>query len=40
MVAGPTTCYSNRQTHPEFCLPESDPTTFTGVLDAYISAID
>jgi hypothetical protein len=32
--------FQSWQTHPEFCLPESDPTTFTGVLDAYISAID
>jgi hypothetical protein len=24
--------------YPTFCLPETDPTTFTGVLDAYISA--
>jgi hypothetical protein len=26
------------ESHPVFCLPESDPTTFTGVLDAYIEA--
>ena len=24
--------------HPQRCLPESDPTTFTGVIDAYINA--
>jgi hypothetical protein len=24
--------------HPQFCLPETDPFTFTGVLDAYIDA--
>ena len=32
--------FQSWQPHPEFCLPESDPTTFTGVLDAYIGAID
>ncbi len=25
---------------PEFCLPETDPTSFTGVLDSYIQATD
>ena len=32
--------FQSWQPHPVFCLPESDPTTFTGVLDAYIGAID
>jgi hypothetical protein len=30
--------FQSWQPHPMFCLPESDPTTFTGVLDAYIAA--
>ena len=30
--------FQSWMTHPVFCLPESDPTTFTGVLDAYIDA--
>jgi len=30
--------FQSWQPHPEFCLPETDPTTFTGVLDAYINA--
>jgi hypothetical protein len=30
--------FQSWQAHPWLCLPESDPTTFTGVLDAYISA--
>ena len=30
--------FQSWQPHPTLCLPETDPTTFTGVLDAYISA--
>lgn len=29
--------FQSWQPHPQRCLPESDPTTFTGVLDTYIS---
>ncbi len=30
--------FQSWEPHPLFCLPESDPTTFTGVLDAYLDA--
>ena len=30
--------FQSWETHPQYCLPESDPTTFTGVIDAYIDA--
>jgi hypothetical protein len=30
--------FQSWQPHPELCLPESDPSAFTGVIDAYISA--
>jgi len=30
--------FQSWEPHPQFCLPETDPTTFTGVLDAYIDA--
>ena len=30
--------FQSWEPHPQFCLPESDPATFTGVLDAYIDA--
>jgi hypothetical protein len=30
--------FQSWQPHPRLCLPESDPTTFTGVLDAYVTA--
>jgi hypothetical protein len=37
--ANPTTCYFNRgRPHPVYCLPETDFTTFTSVIDAYIDA--
>ena len=32
--------FQSWQPYPQYCLPETDPTTFTGVLDAYISAFD
>jgi hypothetical protein len=31
--------FQSWQPHPQFCLPETDPTTFTGVIDAYMDAI-
>ena len=30
--------FQSWEPHPKRCLPESDPTTFTGVIDAYINA--
>jgi Tol biopolymer transport system component len=30
--------FQSWEPHPLFCLPETDPTTFTGVIDAYINA--
>jgi hypothetical protein len=30
--------FQSWEPHPQRCLPESDPSTFTGVIDAYISA--
>jgi hypothetical protein len=30
--------FQSWQPHPQLCLPETDPTTFTGVIDAYIDA--
>jgi hypothetical protein len=30
--------FQSWQPYPQFCLPESDPTTFTSVIDAYIGA--
>ncbi|HMD02515.1 MAG TPA: hypothetical protein VKG44_06060 [Candidatus Baltobacteraceae bacterium] len=30
--------FQSWQREPQFCLPENDPTTFTGVLDAYVDA--
>jgi hypothetical protein len=30
--------FQSWEPHPQFCLPESNPTTFTGVLDAYLDA--
>jgi hypothetical protein len=30
--------FQSWEAHPWFCLPESDPSTFTGVIDAYIRA--
>jgi ribonuclease I len=30
--------FQSWEPHPQFCLPETEPTTFTGVLDAYIDA--
>lgn len=30
--------FQSWEPHPQFCLPETDPTTFTGVLDAYVDA--
>ncbi|HYL05571.1 MAG TPA: hypothetical protein VE075_06005 [Thermoanaerobaculia bacterium] len=30
--------FQSWEPHPVFCLPESDPTTFTSVIDAYVSA--
>lgn len=30
--------FQSWEPHPKFCLPETDPTTFTGVIDTYISA--
>jgi hypothetical protein len=30
--------FQSWEPHPRFCLPETDPSTFTGVIDAYISA--
>jgi hypothetical protein len=30
--------FQSWEPYPQFCLPESDPTTFTGVIDAYIDA--
>jgi hypothetical protein len=30
--------FQSWQPYPHFCLPETDATTFTGVLDAYIDA--
>ncbi len=26
------------EVHPEYCLPETDPTTFTGLIDVYLDA--
>jgi hypothetical protein len=31
--------FQSWQPYPQFCLPETDPTTFTGVIDAYIGAM-
>lgn len=31
--------FQSWQPHPVFCLPESSPVTFTGVIDAYVEAI-
>ncbi len=30
--------FQSWQPHPQFCLPETDPTTFAGVLDTYLDA--
>jgi hypothetical protein len=30
--------FQSWEPHPQYCLPESDPNTFTGVIDAYINA--
>jgi hypothetical protein len=30
--------FQSWEVHPRFCLPETDPLTFTGVLDAYLDA--
>ena len=30
--------FQSWEPYPQYCLPESDSTTFTGVLDAYIDA--
>lgn len=30
--------FQSWEPHPQFCLPESDPATFTGVIDAYLDA--
>ena len=30
--------FQSWEPHPQLCLPESDATTFTGVIDAYIKA--
>lgn len=30
--------FQSWEPHPKLCLPETDPTTFTGVIDAYIGA--
>jgi ribonuclease I len=30
--------FQSWQPHPQFCLPETDPTSFTGVINAYIDA--
>jgi hypothetical protein len=30
--------FQSWEPHPQFCLPETDPYTFTGVLDAYVNA--
>jgi hypothetical protein len=30
--------FQSWEPHPQYCLPESDPTTFTGAIDAYITA--
>jgi hypothetical protein len=30
--------FQSWEPYPQFCLPETDPTTFTGVLDAYLDA--
>jgi len=30
--------FQSWQPHPQYCLPETDPTTFTGVINAYINA--
>jgi hypothetical protein len=32
--------FQSWQPYPQYCLPENDPTTFTGVIDAYINDFD
>jgi hypothetical protein len=31
--------FQSWEQHPRYCLPETNPTTFTGALDAYLNFV-